>query len=78
MLRNLKYIEDDEFLKKIYSLFHDSYDFKYRKKILEMPYKYMLQWVCDHKNDATKFVEDNKEHFTEEQRKELLMKALGL
>lgn len=78
VLRNLKYVEDDEFLKKIYSLFHDSYDFKYGKKILEMPYKYMLQWVCDHNNDAAKFVEDNKEHFTEEQRKELLMKALGL
>lgn len=78
ILRNLKYVEDDKFLKKIYSLFHDSYDFRYRNKILDMPYKYMLQWAEEHKNDAARFVEENKEHFTEEQRKELLMKALGL
>lgn len=78
ILRNLKYVEGDELLNKIYSSFHDSYDFKYGKKILEMPYKYMLRWVCDHKNDATSFIENNKDHFTEEQRKELLMKALGL
>lgn len=78
ILRNLKYIEDDEFLKKIYSLFHDSYDFQWGKKILEMPYKYILQWTCDHKGEAAELVEKNKEHFTEEQRKELLMKAFGL
>jgi hypothetical protein len=78
VLRNLKCIEDDEFLNKIYSLFHNSYDFEYGKKILEMPYKYILKWVCDHKNSATNFIEKNKECFTEEQRKELLMKALGL
>ena len=78
ILRHLKLIEDDAFLKKIYSLFYNSYDFKYGKKILDMPYKYMLQWACDCKNDATRFIEENKKHFTEEQRKELLMKALGL
>lgn len=78
VLRNLKHVEDKEFLDKIYSLFHNSYDFEYGKKILEMPYQYMLQWVCDHKNSATNFIEKNKEYFTEEQRKELLMKALGL
>ena len=78
VLRNLKYVEDKEFLDKIYSLFNNSYDFEYGKKILEMPYKYMLQWVCDNKNSATNFIENNKENFTEEQRKELLMKALGL
>lgn len=78
VLRNLKLVEDDEFLKKIYSLFYNSYDFRYRNKILDMPYKYMLQWACDCKNDAARFIEENKEHFTEEQRKELLMKALGL
>ena len=78
VLRNLKCIEDDKFLNKIYSLFYNSYDFEYGKKILEMPYKYMLQWVCDNQNRATNFIENNKEHFTEEQRKELLMKALGL
>lgn len=78
VLRHMKLIEDDEFLKKIYSMFYNSYDFRYRNKILDMPYKYMLQWVCDCKNDAVRFIEDNKEHFTEEQRKELLMKALGL
>lgn len=78
ILRHLNLIEDDSFLKKIYSLFHDSYDFRYGKKILEMPYKYMLQWVNDHKADAARFIEENKKHFTEEQRKELLMKALGL
>lgn len=77
-LRNLKHIEDDEFLKKIYSMFYSSYDFNYRKKILEMPYKYMIQWVCDNKNEAMGFIERNKDYFTEEQRKELLMKALGL
>lgn len=78
VLRNLKLVEDDEFLKKIYSVFYNSYDFRYQKKILDMPYKYMLQWACDCKNDAARFIEENKEYFTEEQRKELLMKALGL
>jgi hypothetical protein len=78
VLRNLKCIENEEFLNKVYSLFRSSYEFGYGKKILEMPYKYMLQWVCDNKNSATNFIENNKENFTEEQRKELLMKALGL
>lgn len=78
ILRHLNLIEDDEFLKKIYSLFYNSYDFRYRKKILDMPYKYMLQWAYDCKDDAARFIEENKEHFTEEQRRELLMKALGL
>lgn len=77
-LRNLKNIENDGFLEKIYSLFYKSYDFSYRKKILEMPYKYMLQWVCDNKNEAIGFIERNKDCFTEEQRKELLRVALGL
>lgn len=78
ILRHLNLIEDDAFLKKIYSLFCNSYDFRYRKKILDMPYKYMLQWAYDCKNDAARFIEENKEHFTKEQRKELLMKALDL
>jgi len=78
VLRNIKHIENDKLLNKVYSLFHDSYDFNYGKKILEMPYTYMLQWVSDHQNIATKFIEENSKHFTDEQRKELLMKALGL
>ena len=78
ILRHLKLIENDAFLEKVYSLFYNSYDFRYQKKILDMPYKYILKWVCDCKNDAARFIEENKEHFTEEQRKELLMKALGL
>jgi hypothetical protein len=78
VLRHLKLIENDAFLEKIYSLFYSSYEFRYQKKILDMPYKYILKWACDCKNDATRFIEENKEHFTEEQRRELLMKALGL
>ena len=78
VLRHLKLIENDAFLEKIYSLFYNSYEFRYQKKILDMPYKYILKWAYDCKNDATRFIEENKEHFTEEQRKELLMKALGL
>lgn len=78
VLRNIKNIESDDFLEKIYSLFYKSYDFSYGKKILEMPYKYMLKWVCDNKNEAMGFIERNKDYFTEEQRKELLMAALDL
>ena len=78
ILRNLKYVENDKLLRKIYSLFNDSYDFKYNKKILEMPYTYILKWVCSNKNYAITFIEDNKDHFTEEQRKEMLTKAFDL
>lgn len=78
ILRNLKYIENDEFLSKVYSLFYNSYALRYGKKIFDMPYKYILKFVCDYKHEAVRFIEDNKERFTEEQRKELLMKALGL
>ena len=77
VLRNLKYVEEDKMLENIYSLFHDSYNFKYYK-LLEMPYKYTFKWVCEHKKEAINFIEEKKEHFTEEQRKELLMKALEL
>ena len=78
VLNNLKYIENDDFMKKIYSLFHNSYAFEYQMKIIEMPYKYILQWVCEHKDGMINFIEKNKEYFTEEQRRELLMKAFGL
>lgn len=68
------------FLKKIYSLYHNSYDFKYKKKILEMPYKYISQWLCheNNKQGAIGFIEENKNYFTEEQRKELLTKIFEL
>ena len=80
VLDNLKYVEDENFLKKIYSLYYNSYDFKYKKKILEMPYKYISQWLCheNNKQGAIGFIEENKYYFTEEQRKELLTKVLDI
>lgn len=78
VMRNLRLIKNDEFLEKVYSLFYKSYDFNYNKKILEMPYKYVLRWAYDLKDVAVHFIENNKECFTEEQRREFLMKALEL
>lgn len=78
VLKHLKFVEDDNFLERIYNIFKGSYDFTYKGKILDMPYKYILRWVCEYKDNAVKFVNDNKDKFTEEQRKELLTKALNL
>lgn len=78
VLRHLKHIDNDESLKYVYSLFYNSYAFIYQKKILDMPYKYILQWAHDCKDDAMRFIKDNKDCFTEEQRKELLMSALDI
>ena len=78
IIRNLKYVESSEMLKKIYSMYSDSYDFKCRGKILEMPYDYILQWAGEQKTYIIKLMEDNKEFFTEKQRKELIMKAFNL
>ena len=78
VLRNLKHIENDESLKCVYSLFYNSYAFIYEKKILDMPYKYILQWAHDCKDDAMRFIKDNKDCFTEDQRKELLMSTFDL
>ena len=78
VMRNLRLIKNDEFLEKVYSLFYKSYDFNYNKKILEMPYEDVLRWAYDLKDVAVHFIENNKGYFTEEQRREFLMKALEL
>ena len=45
-----------------------------------MDYEFNLETTnnIDYNNNIKNFIEENKMHFTEEQRKELLMKALGL
>lgn len=78
VLKHLKLVEDDNFLEKIYDIFKGSYDFIHKGKILEMPYKYILRWVCEYKDNAVRLVNDNKDKFTEEQRREMLIKALNL
>ena len=78
VMRNLKLIENNDFLEQIYILFYKSYDFKYNKKILEMPYSYILRWAHDLKDEAINFILTNKEYFINEQRKELLAAALDL
>lgn len=70
--RHLNLIENEHFLNQIYNLCHGSYDFTYKYKVLDMPFKYVKKWCCEHTDYAINLLKENKNEFTDEQRKELL------
>lgn len=71
LLRHIDLVEDCMMLDKLYAKYYDSYDFKYNKIILRMPYSYMKRWAKDYEC-AYEFIVSNRDKFTKDQRKELL------
>ena len=43
-----------------------------------MPYKYAYKWLIEHKNKAIQFLDKYPEHFTQEQRKDIIIKIFNL
>ena len=77
IFKNINLINDDEFLTQIYENFLDNYMFNYTNTLLRFPYKFTVRFVEERKNNgALEWLNKNKEHFTEEQRKELLTKLM--
>lgn len=77
LLRNIQYIANPVLLDKMYAKYHNSYDFKYNKTILKMPYSYIQKWVTDVEHDPVNFIYKHKDAFTPEQFKELTILALN-
>ena len=71
LLRHIDLIEDCILLDKLYAKYYDSYEFRYNKIMLRMPYSYMKRWAKDYEG-AYEFIISNRDRFTKEQRKELL------
>lgn len=78
LLKHINLISNENFLDKIYDRFSDSYSFECNNCILDMPYKYAYKWLTTHKNKATQLLDKYPEHFTLEQRKEIITKIFDL
>ena len=72
LLKHINLISNEYFLDNIYDRFSDSYSFEYDNCILDMPYKYAYKWLTTHKNKAIQLLDKYPEHFTEEQRREII------
>ena len=78
LLKHINLISNENFLDKIYDRFSDSYSFECNNCILDMPYKYAYKWLIEHKNKAIQFLDKYPEHFTQEQRREIITKIFDL
>lgn len=78
LLKHINLISNENFLDKIYDRFSDSYSFECNNCILYMPYKYAYKWLTTHKNKAIQLLDKYPEHFTEEQRREIITKIFDL
>ena len=78
LLKHINLISNENFLDKIYDRFSDSYSFECNNCILDMPYKYAYKWLTTHKNKAIQLLDKYPEHFTEEQRREIITKIFDL
>ena len=78
LLKHLDLISDENFLDKIYDRFKDNYSFEVYDCVLHVPYKYAYKWLTEHKNKAIQFLDKYPEHFTLEQRKEIITKIFDL
>ena len=78
LLKHVNLISNEYFLDKIYDRFSDSYSFEYDNCILDMPYKYAYKWLTTHKNKAIQLLDKYPEHFTLEQRREIITKIFDL
>ena len=75
--KHLKLITNKNWLDKMYKMLHDSYEFKWKDKLFDMPFEYIKKWCEEHKDDGVDWVKRNSKKLTEEQRKELLTIVLG-
>ena len=78
LLKHINLISNENFLDKIYDRFSDSYSFECNNCILDMPYKYAYKWLTTYKNKAIQLLDKYPEHFTEEQRREIITKIFDL
>lgn len=78
LLKHINLISNDNFLDKIYDRFSDSYSFECNNCILDMPYKYAYKWLTTHEDKAKQFLDKYPEHFTLEQRREIITKIFNL
>ena len=78
LLKHIGLISNEHFLDKIYDRFSDSYSFECNNCILDMPYKYAYKWLTTHGNKAKQFLDKYPEHFTQEQRREIITKIFDL
>ena len=78
LLKHIGLISNENFLDKIYDRFSDSYSFECNNCILDMPYKYAYKWLTTHGNKAKQFLDKYPEHFTLEQRREIITKIFNL
>lgn len=77
ILSNIRLIDNEIFLSKIYDCFKDGYDFKCRKKIFDMPFNYIKKWTVNHRDTVSEWLRDNKAEIDKEQRRELMEIILG-
>lgn len=78
LLKHIGLISNENFLDKIYDRFSDSYSFECNNCILDMPYKYAYKWLTEYKGKAIQFLNKYPEHFTQEQRREIITKIFDL
>ena len=78
LLKHIDLISNEHFLNRIYDRFNNSYSFEVYDCVLNIPYKYAYKWLTEHKNKAIQFLDKYPEHFTQEQRKEIITKIFNL
>ena len=72
ILRHIDLIDNKNFLNKVYDFCHNSYDFKYTNKILDMPFEYIKKWCLANEDCVIDLLKNKDTKFTREQREELL------
>lgn len=78
LLKHIDLISNEYFLNKIYDRFSNNYSFEVYDCVLHVPYKYAYKWLTEHKNKAIQFLDKYPEHFTLEQRREIITKIFDL
>ena len=74
ILDNVELIKDEDFLTQIYKKYSDSYTFSYKNTLFKFPYSFIVRFIEENKlGCALEWLNRNREHFTAEQRKELLL-----
>lgn len=76
LVRNLKHIEDERILDKVYELCQNNWNFN--RTVAQMPFSYSMRYARDHSETVVEFINLNKKEFTEDQKKQLLAGAFGL
>lgn len=77
-LLNTALIMMEHFLNNIYDRFSNNYSFEVDDCVLHVPYKYACKWLTGHKNKVIQFLDEYPEHFTLEQRKDIITKIFDL